>query len=295
MTDPSLSHGIEAPERLPDKTRVGAVHLQVSDLHRALDYYQRVLGMAVLERESTGVSLGVTGERALVRLTAKAGVAPAPRGGRFGLYHFALLLPDRVALGRFGAHLFRLGLRPGMANHAVSEALYLTDPDGLGIEVYADRPRESWTYRSRELVMTTDPLDIADLLSGGEGGQWAGLPGSTTVGHVHLHVGDLAAAQAFYHRALGFDKTVWSYPGALFFAAGGYHHHLGTNTWSSGPSAGANEARLLEWELYVPDGVQSADIARRLHAAGYAADDAVDGVRASDPWGTTVCVRTEAG
>ena len=113
------------------------------------------------------------------------------------------------------------------------------------------------------------------------------------MGHVHLHVGDLARAEAFYHRALGFDKTVWSYPGALFFSAGGYHHHLGTNIWSPGPSARADEAKLLEWELVVPERRQTNDVAQRLRAGGYVVDDAPDGVRTSDPWGTRVYVRSE--
>jgi catechol 2,3-dioxygenase len=216
-----------------------------------------------------------------------------PRRGRFGLYHFAILLPDRAALGRFAAHALGLRLRPGMADHAVSEALYLSDPDGLGIEVYADRPSASWTYRGDELVMTTEPLDLDDLLTAGEGEVWSIAPEGTTMGHVHLHVGDLARADAFYHRALGFDKTVWSYPGALFFSAGGYHHHLGTNIWSPGPSARADEAKLLEWELVVPARKQTHDVAQRLRASGYPVDDAPDGVRAADPWGTHVYVRSE--
>ena len=149
----------------------------------------------------------------------------------------------------------------------------LNDPDGLGIEVYADRPHGSWTYRGDELVMTTEPLDIGGLITAGEGNDWDGAPDGTTMGHVHLHVGDLARADAFYHRALGFDKTVWSYPGALFFSAGGYHHHLGTNIWSPGPSARADEARLLEWELVVPERGQTDDVAERLRTGGYVVDD----------------------
>jgi catechol 2,3-dioxygenase len=113
------------------------------------------------------------------------------------------------------------------------------------------------------------------------------------MGHVHLHVGDLARAEAPYHRALGFDKTVWSYPGALYFTAGGYHHHLGTNIWSPGPSPRANEARLLEWELVVPERSQTDDVAERLRAGGYAVNDAPEGVRASDPWGTQVYIKSE--
>lgn len=285
--------GVAAAARLPEQSHVGAVRLQISDLERSVEYYQSVLGMDVLERGAGRASLGVRGAKPLANLVEKAGVAPVPRRGRFGLYHFALLLPDRAALGRFAAHVLRLGLRPGMADHAVSEALYLSDPDGLGIEVYADRPRTSWMYRGDELVMTTEPLDIRDLTLAGEAGLWDGAPDGTTMGHVHLHVGDLARAEAFYHHALGFDKTVWSYPGALFLSAGGYHHHLGINVWSPGPSAGADEARLLEWELVLPERGQTNDVAQRLRASGYVVDDAPDGVRAADPWGTRMYVRPE--
>jgi catechol 2,3-dioxygenase len=283
----------QVAERLPEQAHVAAVRLQISDLRRSVEYYQGVLGMDLLERTAGRASLGPSGStRPLVHLVERGGVAPVPRRGRFGLYHFALLLPDRVALARFAAHVLRLGLRPGMADHSVSEALYLSDPDGLGIEVYADRPRASWVYREDEIVMTTDPLDIGGLIAAGAGDDWRGAPDRTTMGHVHLHVGDLAGAEAFYHRALGFDKTVWSYPGALFFSAGGYHHHLGTNIWSPGPSARADEARLLEWELVVPERRQASDVAQRLRAGGYIVDedDAPDGVRTSDPWGTRVSI-----
>jgi catechol 2,3-dioxygenase len=289
-------HGVQAPERLPGQTYVGAVQLQISDLQRSVDYYQEVLGMDLLERDAGGASLGVKGAaRPLAHLVEKRGIAPVPRRGRYGLYHFAILVPSRAALGRFAAHVLGLGLRPGMADHAVSEALYLTDPDGLGIEVYADRPRTSWRYNDDELVMTTEPLDVRDVIAAGEGDEWAGLADGTTMGHVHLHVGDLGRAEAFYHDALGFDKKVWSYPGALFLSAGGYHHHLGTNVWSPGPAAGTDEARLLEWELVVPEREQVHDIAQRLRGHGYVADGAPDGVRTLDPWGTQVHVRSESG
>ena len=275
---------------LPDETHVGAVHLQVSDLSRSIDYYGEVLGLHELERAADRASLGVAATaRPLVHLVEKRGVTPVPRRGRFGLFHFAVLLPDRAALGRFASHAMALGLQPGMADHDVSEALYLHDPDGLGIEVYADRPRTSWKYRDAELVMVTEPLDIAAVMASGEGQSWNGVPPGTTMGHVHLHVGDLARAEAFYHAALGLDKTVWSYPSALFFSAGGYHHHLGTNVWSPGPSAGPDEARLLEWELIVPrQGVP--DITRRFRETGIAATEGDAGVRVADPWGTQLHV-----
>ena len=142
--------GDRALARLPERTHVGAVHLQISDLERSVEYYQEVLGMNVLERAAGRASLGTRCGAARVPGREEQCCAGATTS-RFGLYHFALLLPDRAALGRVAAHLFRLGLRPGMADHAVSEALYLSDPDGLGIEVYADRPRASWTYRPADL------------------------------------------------------------------------------------------------------------------------------------------------
>ena len=153
----------------------------------------------------------------------------------------------------------------------MSEAIYLTDPDGLGIEVYADRPRDAWQVRGRELAMSTDPLDIESLVSAGGGTEWIGAPPATTIGHVHLHVGDIGRAEAFYHAALGLDKVVWGYPGALFLSAGGYHHHLGTNTWSPGPSATEDQAHLIEWELVVPRGADAAEAAGSLDRAGFEA------------------------
>jgi catechol 2,3-dioxygenase len=277
---------------LPAATTVGPVHLQVSDLPRSIEYYQRVIGLrAETADDGSAVLMPESGDRPLATLRTRPGVARARRGA-FGLYHFAILLPDRAALGRFAAHVAAANIRVGMADHLVSEALYLWDPDGLGIEVYADRPRAAWQVRDRELAMTTDPLEIGDLIAAGEGLAWRGLPEGTTIGHVHLHVGDLGEAETFYHRALGFDKTVWSYPGALFLSAGGYHHHLGTNVWSPGPAAAPDDARLLAWELLVPseDDVQRA--ARSLRDAGYDFADDGRGIRVPDAWGTEVHVRT---
>ena len=273
--------------RLPDSAHVGGVRLQVSDLSRSLDYYQHVLGLSVLDRSLDTATLGTEGSgRELVRLHAKHGIQPAPRGGAFGLYHFAVLLPERAALGRFAAHLSRLNIRAGTADHLVSESFYLTDPDGLGIEVYADRPREMWTTRGREIAMAVDPLDVAGLIAAAGSVPWDGAPAATTMGHIHLHVGDLDRSEAFYHSALGFDKTLWSFPGALFLAAGGYHHHLGTNIWSPGPAATNEQARLLEWELVVPDADAAAAIAASLDRAKYAPEDTGAGWAVNDPWGT---------
>jgi catechol 2,3-dioxygenase len=274
--------------RLPDTTHLGAVHLQVSDLARSLDYYEQILGLYPVARTGTSASLAPVGsDAALLHLRTAPGTRPVPRSGRLGLYHFALVVPDRPSLGRFLGHLRETGAHVASADHAVSEALYLWDPDQLGIEVYVDRPRSSWTERNGELFMTTERLDVRGLLAVGSGELWKGQPEGTVLGHMHLHVGDLDGAEAFYHRALGFDKTVWSYPGALFLSAGGYHHHLGTNTWAAGAGpAAADEARLLEWEIVLPSEEDCDAAASSCETAGYAVTVDERGRTIADPWGT---------
>ena len=286
-------YGIAPPGyRLPDATHVGRVRLQVSDLERSLAYYRDVLGFKALERSSDRAVLGAEGdERPLIELAERPGATAVPRRGRLGLYHVAILLPDRAALGRFLGHLAHIGARAGMSDHFVSEALYLQDPDNLGIEVYADRPRSAWRHEGRQLAMATEPLDAQGLMQAAAGAPWTGMPPGTTIGHVHLHVGDIEQAAAFYHDALGLDKVVWSYPGALFLSAGGYHHHLGTNSWAAGAApAGENDARLLDWEIVVPHTDDADAAAHRVEAAGYHVARAGDGWLLSDPWGTRVKV-----
>ena len=291
--------GVPAPGfRLPGSTRVGRVRLQVSDIERSLAFYEDLLRFRVIARSARHALLGPrSGGAELVELHARSGVRSAPSSGRLGLYHFAILLPHRAELGRLLARLGEKGVSPGMADHAVSEALYLSDPDGLGIEIYSDRPREEWVRRGRELLMVTEPLDVESVLRAGGGTTWQGMPEGTTVGHVHLHVGDLDRAADFYHAALGLDKMVWSYRGALFLSAGGYHHHLGVNSWA-GPHAIApaeDEARLLDWELLLPEAANVSAAAQSVRAAGYAASEGKDGAMEScDPWGTGLRVRAVA-
>jgi catechol 2,3-dioxygenase len=283
--------------RLPDDIRLGRVRLQVADLGRSLTYYQQILGLRVLEQGSAFAVLGPHGDdTALVELRELEGARPVPRRGRLGLYHFAILLPDRPALGRFLSHLAQLGEYAGMSDHLVSEALYLTDPDGLGIEVYADRPRSTWRHEGGQVLMATEPLDAPSVIAAARGEPWTGMPAGTVMGHVHLFVDDIGRASSFYHDALGFEKIVWSYPGALFMSAGGYHHHLGTNTWAaSAPRADAGDARLLEWEIGLPDAAAVDGAARSLEQAGHAvARDGGDAV-VIDPWGTRVRLRLRHG
>lgn len=285
-TKKSYDYGVRpAGYRLPEETRLGRVTLAVSDLARSAAWYARVLGLTPVSRDALHAVLGDLSGNPLVELREETGARPAPRHGRLGLYHFAVLVPDRASLGRFVAHLAATGTRAGMSDHLVSEAIYLNDPDGLGIEVYADRPRDTWSSHGSELVMATNPLDVEDLLRAAGNEVWQGMPAGTQVGHVHLHVGDLQGASDFYHQALGMDAVVRGYPGALFLSAGGYHHHLGTNTWAgNAPSAVAGEARLLEWEVVLPDETDVASASESLRAAGHVVDRGV--VR--DPWGTAL-------
>lgn len=290
--DPVMEGGIAPPGfRLPAATRLGHVSLQVADLERSITYYERVLGLHVLHRADGTAMLGTeAGDTALVHLTHQPGANPSPQHARLGLYHYAILLPNRASLGRFVAHLAESGVQAGASDHRVSEALYLRDPDGLGIEVYADRPRASWQRVDRQLRMSSDPLDLADLVRAGGGESWTGMPGGTVMGHVHLHVGDLAQAAAFYHGALGLDKTVWDYPGALFLAAGGYHHHLGLNTWAGAraPRPTEADARLLEWRIVLPSPTDVQRAAASLAAAGYTVVAEGHDCVATDPWDTRV-------
>lgn len=276
--------------RLPESTRLGRVRLQVADLERSVSFYERVLGLRVIRRGEDGAELGPHGEdRTIVHLRQLRTARPVPRRGLLGLYHFAILLPDRASLGRFVAHLGEIGAYAGMADHYVSEAIYLTDPDGLGIEVYADRPRDAWKYDERQIYMTTDQLNVDDLVRAGGGEKWSGMPAGTVLGHVHLYVDDIAKAEAFYHQALGFDKVVWSYPGALFMSAGGYHHHLGTNTWARGaPVATDADARLLEWEIVVPTKKDAEAAALHVKNAGYPVKEENGEWTLTDPWGTNL-------
>lgn len=290
-----LSYGIAPPGyRLPDATHLGRVRLQVADLERSIAYYETVLGLRVIDRGQGVARLGPhDDDRVIIELRERAGVKPVARRGHIGLYHFAVLLPDRASLGRFVRHLGEIGAYAGMSDHFVSEAVYLTDPDGLGIEVYADRPRGEWRTHDRQLSMTTTPLDVPSVISAAGDTTWAGAPKGTVLGHVHLYVRDIDDAEKFYHHGVGFDKVVWNYPGALFMSAGGYHHHLGTNTWAANaPLSTDGDARLLEWEIVVPTASDVSAAAQAIEDAGYLTERDGDEVTARDPWGTQLRLKS---
>lgn len=281
--------------RLPAETRVGTVRLKVSDLDRSLEFYEGLLGMRIIERTPDVVRLGAVDSTDPL-LELMPGAEPRASGrDRLGLFHFAVLLPDRPSLGRLLGHLLRANIQPGSADHLVSEALYLQDPDDLGIELYRDRPRREWKSRGSEIAMASDPLDGNGLLAEGQGAEWAGMPAGTTIGHVHLHVANIAQASAFYHDALGLDIVVSSYPGALFMSAGGYHHHLGVNTWA-GPRAvtpAEHEPRLLSWDLVLPTTKDIAGAAQSLTSSGHTVSSDEAASITHDPWKTQLKLTTE--
>jgi catechol 2,3-dioxygenase len=285
-----------ATESLPATTSMGAVHVTVADLERSLAYYGEAVGLSVLEQGPGFASLGA-GNVELVGLMEEQGARPASR--HTGLYHFALRVPERVDLARWLAHAARDRVALlGMSDHFVSEAIYLTDPDGHGIEIYHDRPRVVWEglVASR---MTTDPLDVSDLMGELEDPATApfdGLPPGTDMGHVHLQVADVAATIDFYRDVLGFDVMAELFGSAAFLAAGGYHHHVGANTWHSlgAPPPPPGTAALRHATIVLPDTAERDRVAMRVADAGGEPDTRDDGVLLRDPSGIGLLLTASA-
>jgi catechol 2,3-dioxygenase len=260
--------------RLPAATHIGHAHLQVTDLPRALHFYKELVGFKEMSRNAETAMLSATGKSpAHILLSARADARPKPPRTT-GLYHTAIRFPNRRELARVFRRLIENRWRfQGFADHIVSEALYLADPDNNGVELYTDRPREQWRRRNGMVEMATDPLDIENLLREVEKDSvpWEGVHPGTDIGHVHLHVSDLQKAEAFYHGVLGFDVTQRSYPGALFVSAGGYHHHLGLNIWAGkgAPPPPPNAVGLLAFSICVPDLATLQFLKDRLRTADF--------------------------
>jgi catechol 2,3-dioxygenase len=295
--DPEELEAKRAPVKaeLPSSTTVGAVHLTVAQLERSLAYYREVVGLEILDQSHGRASLGVGG-RELLGLVEEVGARPAV--GHSGLYHFALLLPERVDLARWLAHAARDHVSlVGLSDHFVSEALYLSDPDLHGIEIYWDRPREVWEGQVASR-MTTLPLDVESLLGELEDPSaevFAGLPADTRMGHVHLKVARIAQTLAFYRDVLGFTVMAQLGSHAAFLSAGGYHHHVGANTWESAdvmvPAQGA--AALRHATIVLPDDAERDRVLERVQRSGQAPEAGPDGPMIRDPSGIALLLTTD--
>lgn len=274
------------------QTKIGEVALVVADLDRSTAFYSEVLGMSEIHRSGDESTMGTADGKVLLRLRETKGAPPRP-GRTTGLYHFAILVPTRKDLARRLKRLAETRTRlQGAADHLVSEALYLADPDGNGIEIYRDRPRQEWKWSNGRVEMDSLPIDFNHLLDEiGREDEDAALPVGTTVGHVHLHVPNLREAVRFYTETLGM-ALVSEMPGAAFLSAGGYHHHLGLNTWGGTAAPPPGSAGLDYFEMELPDTralhllVQNA----RFKRARF--DEDWDGLLVRDPFGNRVVLRS---
>ena len=272
---------------------INHVALKVADIDRSLAFYEGMLGFQVIKRTADHAELSPSEQLpAQIIIHRIPNAIPKPPRTT-GLYHAAILLPDRPSLGSLLRHLIAHKVPfQGFADHAVSEAAYLPDPDGNGLELYCDRPRETWQWNGDEIQMTTDPLDLQDLLR--DAAPWKGMPASTTIGHMHLHINQLDAAEHFYHKLLGMDMmTSWQQHGVSFLAWQGYHHHLGINIWAGqgAPSPPENAVGLSAFGVVVDDGWDG--IMERLDSGGINLDDHVEyphavGFSVTDPAGNVV-------
>lgn len=272
--------------------RVDKVRLKVRDLDAVSGFYRTVLGLTLMAKDDREATLG-TGRTSLVVLEADAALTPRDRG-QAGLFHTAFLMPTRADLARWLGSVTDARVRlQGASDHIVSEAIYLADPEDNGIEVYADRPVARWRGANGDIKMSTDPLDMQDLLAAGEGASWTGFPEDGSIGHVHLQVGDTAAADRFYRDVLGFDTTV-DYPGASFYGSGGYHHQLAGNVWNSrgATQRPKNMAGLDNVEIIVRDPADIATIVARAKGAGIEPTSGVEGTVLRDPFGTAITLRS---
>jgi catechol 2,3-dioxygenase len=289
---PSHSTAQAGAASLPATLRLGPVHITVSDLERSLAFYEPALGLRVLRREDGTAALG-SDDADVVVLHERPGARPA--GRHAGLYHYALLYPSREELARAALRLIATQTPvDGASDHGTHEAIYLPDPDGNGIELAADRPRDQWPSYEEMYAGGPQPLDFHDLLAtvvSEPTRQYVG-PG-LHMGHVHLHVGDVDRALAFYHDVLGFDLMA-RLPSAAFVSAGGYHHHLAFNTWRGRgvPDPPQDAVGLERWTVEIDD---TTAVRERLDAAGIDYEERPDGLLVKDPWGIPLLIgRTAA-
>ncbi len=276
--------------RIHPQTDVGQLRLTVADLNRSISFYADLIGLRLISKDESAATLGVA-ETPLLELEEHSGAEPWPRGARSypGLYHFAILVPTRADLGRWLTNWLRQDMPlPGQGDHFVSEALYLEDPDGHGIEIYRDRPRDEWEWQDGQVRMGVEPVDIRGLLEAAEQASdpWTGMPSGTTLGHIHLQVTDIEETARFYRDILGFD-IVARMPSALFMSAGGYHHHIGANIWHSRNAEPAPDehVNLKSYSIVLPDRSSFDQTLERVSEVGIAIDVSESTATLRDPSG----------
>ncbi|RLQ93602.1 VOC family protein [Falsibacillus albus] len=270
-------------------TFVSQVNLKVQNLERSIVFYKEVIGFKVLEQSSSSATLSADGKTALLSLEQPDHVVPK-QGRTTGLYHFALLLPQRTDLARIVQHFRANGVQFGSSDHLVSEALYLSDPDGNGIEIYVDREPAEWSWSNGEVEMTVDPLNFIDLLALVTQQSWNGLPSETVMGHIHLHVSELEKTEEFYIRGLGFEVVNRFGTQALFISDGKYHHHIGLNTWNGvgAPTPHANSAGLESFTLMLSSEEKKSKIIAQLRGIGAAVKEESGSIVTTDPSGNRI-------
>ncbi|MEW4369597.1 VOC family protein [Paenibacillus kandeliae] len=265
---------------------IGLVKIKVSQLERSVTYYSDIIGLSVLSQTETTAEMTADGHTPLLIIEEVPNATIPRRQSVAGLYHFAILLPDRTSLGLALRNLAEHRQPIGQGDHLVSEALYLYDPDNNGIEVYADRPRSTWQKDEHGYyIMGTEPVDVDGLLELAEGKPWTGLPAGTKIGHVHFHVSNLEEVRKFYVDVLGFEIVLTDNRSVLFIAAGGYHHHMGLNTWAGvgAPKAPANSTGIDYYTLQLPDHAALQEVADRITAAGLPFEQGQDELWITDP------------
>ncbi|MBM7586178.1 catechol 2,3-dioxygenase [Bacillus pakistanensis] len=270
-------------------TFVSQVELKVENLERSLSFYEEVIGFQILESSERKAILTADGKTPLLSIEQPDNVkVKEPR--TTGLYHFALLLPTRADLARALQHFIKMNIRLGASDHLVSEALYLDDPDGNGIEIYADRPSSAWSWREGQVVMATEPLNAENLLKEANGEQWMGLPKAALMGHIHLHVSELEKTEEFYLKGLGFELVTRYGSQALFLSTGGYHHHIGLNTWNGvGAKSPAENSVGLKWfSLVFPTEEDRKNIVMQLKNIGAPVRDENGEFTTEDPSGNPI-------
>ncbi len=295
-TQPFLSPPTQSFTRIDPATTVGAATLKVADLERSLAFYTRLIGLQILRQGPQQASLGAGG-RPILHLIETPGARPQP-ANTTGLYHAAILFPSRRALALKIAQLSAARIPLGQADHLVSEAFYLSDPDENGLELYRDRPRSEWVWRDGRVEMAVDPVDLNGLLAEIDPSDPVlaepAAPADTRLGHIHLRAADIPLAEQFYHDLLGFDVTA-KMPGAIFLAAGGYHHHLGLNTWQSRGGRPPQEpsAGLAEFSLQLPTQAELERLAERAAAAGVPVERTETSARLRDPFQNAIRLTSE--